>query len=96
MKSDSRFPVSSNWFPLHEVWGIMIRFLPRCVSLTKLLVCLDGWMFSGWSSTPVRGPQDGLNVHHGLSLKSQSLIFVFVLGSRKKKFRRCMYLVKIV
>jgi hypothetical protein len=24
-----------------------------------------GWMFSGWSSTPARGPQDGPNVHHG-------------------------------
>jgi hypothetical protein len=26
---------------------------------------MDGWMFSGWSSTPARGPQDGPNVHHG-------------------------------
>jgi hypothetical protein len=28
---------------------------------------MDGWMFSGWSSTPARGPQDGPNVHHSLS-----------------------------
>jgi hypothetical protein len=26
---------------------------------------MDGWMFSGWSSTPAREPQDGPNVHHG-------------------------------
>jgi hypothetical protein len=28
---------------------------------------MDGWMCSGWSSTPARGLQDGPNVHHGLS-----------------------------
>jgi hypothetical protein len=55
---------------------------------------MDGWMdVSGWSSTPARGPQDGPNVHHGLSLMSQSLIFVFNLGSRTKQFLCCMYLV---
>jgi hypothetical protein len=30
--------------------------------------CMDGWMFSGWSSTPASRPQDGPNVHHGLSI----------------------------
>jgi hypothetical protein len=48
---------------------------------------------SGWSSAPARGPQDGPNVHHGLSLMSQSLIVVFNLGSRMKQFLCCMYLV---
>jgi hypothetical protein len=28
-----------------------------------------------WRSTPARGSQEGLNVVHGLSLMSQSLIF---------------------
>jgi hypothetical protein len=37
------------------------------------LVRMDG--LSVGSSTPARGPQDGPNVHHGLSLMSQSLIF---------------------
>jgi hypothetical protein len=56
-----------------------------------------GWMdVSGWSSTHARLPQDGPNVHHGWSLMSQSLIFVFVLGSRTKQFLCCVYLVKIV
>jgi hypothetical protein len=38
---------------------------------------VGGWMdgLSVGSSTPARGPQDGPNVHHGLSLMSQSLIF---------------------
>jgi hypothetical protein len=57
---------------------------------------MDGWMFSGWSSTPAREPQDEPNVHHDLSLMPQSLIFVYVLGSRTKQFLCCMYLVKIV
>jgi hypothetical protein len=26
---------------------------------------IDGWMFSEWSSTPARRPQDGPNVYHG-------------------------------
>jgi hypothetical protein len=56
---------------------------------------MDGWMdVSGWSNTPARGQQDGPNVHHGLSLMSQSLIFVFNLCSRTKPFLCCMYLVK--
>jgi hypothetical protein len=33
---------------------------------------LDIWWLDclWWSSTPARGPQDGPNVHHGLSLMS--------------------------
>jgi hypothetical protein len=36
---------------------------------------MDGWIVGMGSSTLSRGPQDGPNVHHGLSLMSQSLIF---------------------
>jgi hypothetical protein len=40
---------------------------------------MDG--LSVGSSTPARGPQDGPNVHHGLSfLMSQSLIFCICPG----------------
>jgi hypothetical protein len=69
--------------------------IPEKKSFSKQNVW-DGWMSSGWSSTPASGPQDGPNVHHGLFLMSQSFIFVFVLGSRTKQFLCSMYLVKIV
>jgi hypothetical protein len=42
------------------------------------LLWMDG--LSVGSSTPARGPQDGPNVHHGLSLMSQSLIFCICPG----------------
>jgi hypothetical protein len=37
----------------------------RSLRYLEELGWMDGWMFSGWSSTPARGPEDGLNVHHG-------------------------------
>jgi hypothetical protein len=39
----------------------------------------------GSSSPPARGPQDGPNVHHGLSLMSQSLIFCICPGFTDKQ-----------
>jgi hypothetical protein len=39
---------------------------------------MDG--LSVGSSTPARGPQDGPNVHHSLSLMSQSLFFCICPG----------------
>jgi hypothetical protein len=47
---------------------------------------MNGWIVSGGEALMQRGPQDGPNVHHGLSFKSQSLFFVFVLGSWPKHF----------
>jgi hypothetical protein len=53
----------------------------RCSSL--FFFHIFGWMdVSGWSSTPARGPQVGPNVHHGLSLMSQSLSVLHVFGLR--------------
>jgi hypothetical protein len=46
-----------------------------------------GWMdCKWWISTPIRGPQDGPNVHHGLSLMSQSLIFHSSLVYERNNF----------
>jgi hypothetical protein len=39
---------------------------------------MDG--LSVGSNTPARGPQDGPNMHHGLSLMSQLLIFCICPG----------------
>jgi hypothetical protein len=51
------------------------KFYVVCI---KKAFVLDG--LSVGSSTPARGPQDGPNVHHGLSLMSQSLIFCICPG----------------
>jgi hypothetical protein len=73
------------------VWPIGLYIF--VVNLVMEYGWMDVWMSS---STPACGPQNWSNVHHGLSLISQSLIFVFVLGLRTKQFLCFMYLVKIV
>jgi hypothetical protein len=56
---------------------------------------MDGFSVGGVALLHA-GHNTGLMCTTVLSWMSQSLIFVFVLGSRTKQFLCCMYLVKIV
>jgi hypothetical protein len=79
-----------NWMQrmLYEIKKRRIRCKIRCISIDGCSVGGVALLHSGHNTV--------LNCNHGLSLMSRSLIFVFVLGLRKKQFLCCMYLVKIV
>jgi hypothetical protein len=55
---------------------------------------MDGWIVSGRSSTSARRPQDGPNVHHGLSFDVHKHLFLYSSGVHGVLCS--MYLVKIV
>jgi hypothetical protein len=76
-----------------------VRFLPtECNFHTHsvMFTCMDVGCSVGGVALLHTGHKTGLMCTTVLSLMSQSLIFVFVLGSRTEQFLCCMYLVKIV
>jgi hypothetical protein len=79
---------------------IRITFLTPVLKKTKrwykITFNMDGWIVSGGVARLHASHKTGLMCTTVLSLLSQSLIFVFVLGSRKKQFLCCMYLVEEV
>jgi hypothetical protein len=86
-------------------WMGLLRIDPQCIVLPWVIPGLEvlyfiysfwipvGWMdCQWWSSTPARGP----NVHHDLSLMSQSLILYSSWVHGRNNFLCCMYFVQLV